>query len=240
VGALAAGVLAHIYGDISWVFLLSAVIFLASFALAATLPPVEEVRHRVPLFPKQLISRNLHIYLPLLVRHSGAMAIWTFWPLYLLELGADYLWVGIIQFVNPLTQFVFMYVVTDRVKTTLLFPAGLVISAVTMVSFALASNVYELLPTQLLLGVSWGCTYVGALRHVTEASSEKATATGLLNSTTSLSAIIGPLVATALVAVTGDYRSTMYLASVAALVGLLLYHLLARRASLAGEVTSGT
>ncbi len=229
VGALLAGLLAAYYDDLTWAFLLGAAIYMMAFLVALSLPPVEEVRSRVPLFPKDLIKRNIHFYLPLLVRHAGAMSIWTFWPLYLIDLGADYVWVGIIQFVNPLVQFAFMWAVTDRVRSTLLFPLGLVLSVVTFVTFVLARNMWELLPTQILLGVSWGCTYVGALRGVTEGSREKATAAGLFNSTTSMSAILGPLFATLIVGITGDYESTMLFAALMSVVSLVMYGALMRR-----------
>jgi MFS family permease len=166
----------------------------------------------------------------MLVRHAGAMAIWTFWPLFLIDMEASYVWVGIIQFINPLAQFGFMWLVTDKVRSSLLFPIGLVLSVLTFVSFMLARNMWELLPTQILLGVSWGCTYVGALRGVTESSKEKATAAGLFNSTTSMSAILGPLFATVIVGMTGAYETTMLFAAIMSVVSLVLYYLLQRRA----------
>ena len=230
IGALVAGLLAAHFDDLTWAFALGSGIYLVAFIIALSLPPVEEVHTRVPLFPGGLIRRNLHFYLPMLVRHAGAMSIWTFWPLYLVDLGADYVWVGVIQFVNPLTQFAFMWAVTDKVRSTLLFPVGLVLSVVTFVSFMLARNVWELLPTQVLLGLSWGCAYVGALRGVTEGSREKATAAGLFNSTTSMSAILGPLFATLIVGLTGSYESTMLFAAVMSTISLGLYLFLRRSA----------
>jgi MFS family permease len=229
-GALMAGLLAAYYDDLTFAFLLAAGIYMIAFTIAIFLPPVEQVRMRVPLFPRRLISRNVHFFVPMLVRHAGAMAIWTFWPLYLTDLGASYIWVGIIQFVNPLAQFGFMWLVTDKVRSSLLFPIGLVLSALTFVSFVLARNVWELLPTQILLGVSWGCTYVGALRGVTEGSREKATAAGLFNSTTSMSAILGPVFATVIVGMTGSYESTMLFAAAMSVISLALYLVLRRRA----------
>jgi MFS family permease len=237
VGALMAGLLAAYYDDLTWAFLLASGIYAVAFLIALSLPPVEQVRMRVPLFPTDLMRRNVHFYLPMLVRHAGAMSIWTFWPLYLIDLGADYVWVGIIQFINPLAQFAFMWAVTDRVRSTLLFPLGLVLSAATFVTFVLARNMWELLPTQILLGVSWGCTYVGALRGVTEGSKEKATAAGLFNSTTSMSALLGPLFATLIVSMTDAYESTMLFASAMSLISLVLYYLLRRNAG-RGDVTA--
>jgi MFS-type transporter involved in bile tolerance (Atg22 family) len=70
---------------------------------------------------------------------------------------------------------------------------------------------------------------------VTEGSREKATAAGLFNSTTSMSAILGPLFATLIVSVTGAYEATMLFAAVMSLVSLPLYYGLRRRG--APEVT---
>ena len=110
----------------------------------------------------------------------------------------------------------------------------------TMVSFTLARNVYELLPTQVLLGLSWGCTYVGALRTVTEGADEKATAAGIFNSTTSLSAILGPISATALVGLTGNYESTMYFASLMAVASLVLHYMMRPGSDVATDVSGET
>ena len=90
-------------------------------------------------------------------------------------------------------------------------------------------EIAHVMPPQVLLGVSWGCTYVGALRGVTEGSKEKATAAGLFNSTPSMSAILGPLFATLIVSVTGASEATMLFAAVTSLVSLPLYYLLRRR-----------
>ncbi len=241
VGTLGGGLLAYYYDDLTMVFLFAATLFFVSFLLALNLPPVKEVRQHVPLFPKALILRNLPYYLPFLIRHLGAMGIWAYWPLFLTQdLGASYLWVGIIQFVNPVTQFFFMYAFTDRARIRVLFPVGLLLSIFVMFSFTLARNVWELLPTQVLLGVSWGCTYVGALRSVTEGSEEKATASGLLNSVTSLSAVLGPAVSTVLVSVTHDYEAPMYLASGLAAVSLVLHYVLRGRFEEGGEVSAST
>ncbi|MCK4971485.1 MAG: MFS transporter, partial [Thermoplasmata archaeon] len=131
-----------------------------------------------------------------------------------------------------------MWLVTDRIRTALLFPIGLVLSAITFITFTMADNVWQLLPTQVLLGISWGCTYVGALRAVTESSEEKATAAGIFNSTTSMSAILGPVFATLLVGFTGLYESTMYFAAVMAVVSLMLYYVLSRRVKASPQVSA--
>ena len=77
---------------------------------------------------------------------------------------------------------------------------------------------------------------MGALRGVTESSREKATAAGLFNSTTSMSAILGPLFATLIVGITGSYESTMLFAAVMSVISMVLYYGLRRMAR--DEVTA--
>lgn len=239
-GAFAASVVAQAFGGLALVFVMGSAIMLGSLAVALTLRPVPEVHHKVPLFPKALIRRNMHIYVPMLLRHSGATGIWVFWVLFLFELGADYLWVGIIQLVNPVAQFVFMYTFTDKVRTRLLFPVGLALSVAVMLSFTLAQNVWQLLPTQVLLGAAWSCTYVGALRTVTDTAEEKATASGLLTSVTSVSQVIGPAMATLLVTVVHDYRAEMYLGAAMSAAALVAHYALRRSAEAPAPVTAAT
>jgi len=239
-GNLAASVLVQYYTGITGAFLMAAAVMFAGFAVALALRPVPEVHHVVPLFPRRLIRRNIHIYAPMLLRHSGATGIWVYWPLFLMSIGADYLWIGIIQFINPLAQFVFMYWFTDRIRTKWLFPVGLLLSSIVMVSFTIATNVWQLLPTQVLLGVAWSCTYVGALRSVTEGAVEKSTVAGLLTSVTSVSQVIGPAISTVMVSATHVYRTEMYIGAAMSMAALLLYLVLRKYAQEDGPVTASS
>ena len=60
--------------------------------------------------------------------------------------------------------------------------------------FGLATNVIEVLPSQIFVGLAWACMYVGALKYVNERNVERSTASGLLNSTMSIAGIIGPMI----------------------------------------------
>ncbi len=240
VGSLGASLVAQAYGGLTALFVLGSGIMLLAFAVSLTLRPVREIHHRVPLIPRAIMRRNAHIYVPMLIRHSGAAGIWAFWVLFLWDMGHSYVWIGVIQFVNPVAQFAFMYAFTDRVRTRLLFPLGLLLSSVVMFSFTFATNLWQLLPTQVLLGAAWSCTYVGALRTVTDNSAEKSTASGILSSTTSVSAVIGPAMATVLVSIIHDYRAEMYLGGTLSFVALILYLVLRRSAEAEAPATAAT
>ena len=75
---------------------------------------------------------------------------------------------------------------------------------------------------------------------VTESSKERATAAGIFNSTTSLSAIMGPIFATVLVSFTGEYETTMYFASIMAAASLVLHYVLRPKGDGAAAVSAWT
>lgn len=147
----------------------------------------------VPLFPFKIIFKNMHVYLPYLIRHSAASAIWAIFPIYLVTLGADKLWVGIIYGINPIMQFVSMLLL-DRFKTAKLITVGLVGSALTFFGYAISPNWQVVLFLQMLLGFSWANLYLGSLKFLLKHNTEQATATGMLNSVFGLSGICGPLI----------------------------------------------
>lgn len=148
----------------------------------------------VPVLPIKIIKKNLPLYLSVLIRHSGAHMIWTFWPLFLQTLGADLFWVAVIQAINGATQFVFMYTVSQKIGYASSIAGGLILASVTFFSFTLAADFWQIMPAQVLLGVSWSLLYVGGLRYLMDRNVEKATVSGLFDSALSLSSIIGPLI----------------------------------------------
>ncbi|MDI6826067.1 MAG: MFS transporter [Candidatus Aenigmarchaeota archaeon] len=222
-GLMVAGITAT-YFTIKGIFILSSLFSLLAFLVTFTLEPVKYKPIKVPFFPLKILKKNKSVYLSVLIRHSGAYIIWTFWPLYLMSLGADLFWVAIIEAVNSFTQFLFMFAITDRFKSILLLKIGLLFSALTFFSFTLALNFWQILPIQVLLGISWSFVYVGALRHLTERNVEKATVSGILDSVLSLSSIVGPILATIILSF-GNYRMTMYVASLLAFISFFVFNI---------------
>ncbi len=225
------------YLGLFWaVFLLSSVLLFVAFLVALLLTPVPEVKHKVPFFPRKVIKTNLSVYMAVLVRHTGAHAIWVIFPLFLLDLGMDLFSVGILYVVNTGTQFIVMQF-TDRFESSKLVTFGLLVSALAFVAFTFTRNFTEMFPTQIILGMSWATLYVGSLKFVMERNVERATSTGLLNSVMSISAIVGPLIGGSVVVVTlsmgvaqlDAYRWTMYLAAVMATISFFGFWLSARR-----------
>jgi DHA1 family quinolone resistance protein-like MFS transporter len=158
-------------------------------------------------------------YLALGIRHSVANAIWTFWPLFLLSLGADTFWIAVIQFTNAFTQFVFMRIYTDRLKSFFMIILGLIFSALAFFSFTIPPDFWGIIPLQIILGISWAFLYVGVLRYTVEMSDfDKSTSAGIFSSTLSISGIFGPLIALSIISFGGDYATIMIIAAIVTII----------------------
>jgi MFS family permease len=227
---LLAGIVVFL-AEIRFVFVLSSVFMFASFVLAMLLPKRAFSSKRVPFFPTSLFLKNIHYYLPYLIRHGLAASIWTFWPLILTNIGAGPLMIGVIQCINAGTQFIVMFFISDRMSPRRLVTIGLIMSAVTFFMMTVSYWTYNLpimLGTQVLLGVAWGCLYAGTVRYLLENNEEKASSTGLLNSIISTASLIGPILAMVIIYLGGGYLTILVLATIGTLGTEALFLLLVR------------
>ncbi len=214
IGSIIAGVLA-VYNRL---FILAALLYLVSFVIGLSLKE-EKKPQTLPLFPWDVIKRNLSVYLSFFLRHTGAFAIWAIFPLYLAYLGANKFWIGIIYALNALGQFLIIPHL-DRVRSTKLIDGGLLLSVVTFIIFAICRNYKQILPVQLLLALSWSALYLGSLKYLMERNVERSTSIGIFNSLSGLSGIIGPILGG--LAGNFGYRAVMILAAAMSLVGFIL------------------
>jgi len=227
-GVLLGGIVAQ-YLDLASVYFFAGLLFFLSGLLSLKLPNVEHVSLNVPLFPREIIKRNRHIYISFLVRHSGAHSIWVIFPLFLYDLGANMLWIGIINAINAFGQTIFMYAFGDRWRPERLVSLGLLASTLTFFLFALAQNMWHIMPMQVLLAFSWACLYVGSIRELTEKNEERATAVGVMSSIMSLSMVFGSIIGTIVILLTDSRRGTLIAAGLIASVSLIYWELLGRR-----------
>jgi MFS family permease len=223
VGTLFAGYAAGF--NLYYAFLISTIFLVFAFASALTLPPLQQVSIDVPWFPVETFKRNVSVYMAVLIRHSSAFAVWTLWPLFLYDIGGDPFMISVVQATNAIAQIVFMVTITDRFESKKLVSIGLVTSAVTFAWFPFATNIIEILPSQVLLGFAWAMLYVGALKYVTENNEERSTASGLLQSMLSLSGIIGPILAAVIYSFWPGYAPIMFFAMLMSLVSYGLFWL---------------
>ncbi len=202
-------------------YLFCAFVVFMSYAIALTLPFGKEVKLEVPFFPRALIVKNAPIYLAMLIRHTGANMIWVTYPLFLAALGAPPVWIGIIYSVNAFGQ-VFFMLFLDRPDPSLLVAIGLGSSALTFFTFTLAGSYWEIIPSQLLLAFAWACMYVGCLRYVMDRNAEKATVSGILSSTMSISGITGPILG-GVAATAFGFKGTIWIATAMSVLAFLIF-----------------
>lgn len=219
IGSFLAGLIA-----VYWkIFLLDSVFFFLAFLLALRLE-IPKISFKIPFFPKKIIKNNFSLYLSFFLRHSAAHMIWIIFPLYLVSLGINKFLIGIIYFTNSFSQFFIMRKI-DGFKSRNLVLIGLLLSAGAFYSFTLAKNFPQFLLTQILVAFSWSSLYVGSLGSVMERNVERATAVGLLNSTISLSQILGPFLG-GLAAQYFSYYFAFYVAAFMVFFGFIIFYFL--------------
>ncbi|MDO9537530.1 MAG: MFS transporter [Thermoplasmata archaeon] len=235
-GTLIAGIIATMF-SIREPFLFSTLLMFLTIPIALKMPFRGDVKMAVPLFPVKVIKKNLSVYLPVLVRHTGACAIWVMYPMFIRGLdgsgNALFLWIGIMYAINSFTQFIVMQHLKSR--SEILISWGIMASIVTFLLFPMCSTIWELMPTQILLAVSWSLIYVGSIKFMMAHNKERATATGFLNSILQMSAIVGALVGGAIVQVTGDMLAPMYFAAGMGGVAFILYFGIRKAQGLGGK-----
>ncbi len=219
-GSIIAGIIAS-YFQIWHIFLLGSILYLVSLLIALTFHDIKRISFKIPLFPRKIIKQNMPVYAGVFIRHTGACAVWTIYPLYLETIGATNFWIGVIYAVNAFSQFCFMLLL-DKWKSNLLIVLGIFCSGITFIGFVLSWHFYIILVFQVLLGFSWACLYVGSLKFITDRTEEKSTSVGLLFSTTSLSGILGPILGGTIAYFVG-YRAVVCFAVVMCFTALCVF-----------------
>jgi predicted MFS family arabinose efflux permease len=211
---------AGLLGDFNLIFAFSALMVLFSLFIAAGMKRVEVERIKVDYFSFSTIKKNWNIYLSFFLRHIGAVAIWTIFPLYLFTLGADTFWIGVIYTINPIVQF-FMMRRLDSFNMEKVVKAGHFFSVAAFFSLIPATVFYHVIPSMLMVAASWSFLLVGSTELLIKRNKDKATASGFLNSVISLSMIIGALLGGA-VANQWGFQAVFVVAGGLSLVSLMV------------------
>jgi len=205
--------------NIDSLFITSAAASAIAFFIALTFRE-EAVSHiKVSVFPMGVIWSNRRIYLPFLLRHIGATAIWSIFALYLSGIGASTLWIALMDVLNMGGQFVAMQLL-QRFNAIRIFTLGLVSSVLVFAIYGIATHYLQLIPVQLVLAIAWSGLFVGALNYLLAKNVERGTAMGLLYATSSLAGGIGPFLGGAISEVWG-FPTLMFASSGISFIGLL-------------------
>jgi len=183
---------AGLIGNYDVIFIASSVLVILSVIIAMRLPDVEVQKIKVEYMSLATVKANWDIYLTFMLRHTGATAVWVIFPLYLISLGADEFWIGVIYCINPLAQFFIMRRLGGR-DTASLVRYGYLVSVVAFLSFIPPTPFYYTIPGMILIAVSWSFLYVGSTELLLSRNQDKATAAGLITSVISLSSVVGSL-----------------------------------------------
>ncbi len=177
------------------IFLLSSIPFLLAFIVSLKIEPAKISTVHVPFLPFNLIRRNLKVYLAFLIRNITAQAVWALFVIYILSLKGTPTLVAAIFGINPLVQFFVMnYIPKTRYSSSALVKIGLAVSTFAFFTIALAPNVYSLLVSMCFIGVAWSFLSIGVNLYLLERNPEKATVSGLVQSTLSVAMLVGPLI----------------------------------------------
>jgi len=205
--------------NVEALFIASSVTTGIAFLISLTLREEQVSRIKVAVFPVRVVWANRKIYLPFLLRHTGATAVWSIFALYLTGIGASPLMVAVMDAINMGGQFVFMQLI-QRARPVRIFTIGLIASVIVFAIYGAATNYQQLIPVQILLALAWSGLYVGALNFLLAKNVERGTALGMLYSTSSLAGGIGPLLGGSISQAWG-FPAVMYVSSGLSFVGLV-------------------
>jgi len=191
---------AAIIGDYGMIFAASSVFVALSFVIALTLPEVKVKRLNVSYLSLDTVKANWAIYVPFLLRHTGATAVWTIFPLYMASLGADKFWIAAIYAINPLMQFLMMRRLDGKDMVSIV-KYGYLISSIAFLSFIPPTMFYYVVPGMVLVALSWSFLYVGSTELLLCRNEDKAASAGLITTVISLAVVAGSLIGGAVFAV---------------------------------------
>lgn len=212
-GWLAGITAAGVANDLKLIFLISAASFVIGLLFTIKLPNPQQVKELKPGTTKRVILKNKFLFLSLLLRHIGAAAVWTIFPIMLMEkLGAELYQISIVYVANTLTAFILMNVMASKIHLSNVtkFRIGVGFTIFVFVGLAVISDWWMAMPFMALVGATWAFLFIGGNFHLME-NNPRSTSTGIFSSTLSIATVVGPVIA-GIIAFLFDYVAVMYFA----------------------------
>lgn len=213
--------LAALIGDIIYLFALSSLFYCFSLISALQMKDIERPTIHVTYFSIATFTSNIGTYLSIFVRHTGAVAVWTIFPLYLASLGASTFWIGIIYAINPAVQF-FVMRRLNIYGNERLITWGHLLSVVAFASYIVVPNYLFVIPGMVIVACSWSFLYVGSNQLLVERNIDKATAAGLLYSMIGGAGIAGAIIGGILSQYYG-FGAVLICASILSLISAVIF-----------------
>ncbi len=188
-----AGVIAGLF-SVRRIFIFVGIFYLVSILLVSGIREEFGEKIEVPLFPLNVIKRNIFLYLAIFLTFTGITITWTYWVIFLRDIGTSRYATGYITMLNPLSEFLTLKFIAKRIRFRST-KFGMLILAVSFPVYAFAKSPLALVPLQLFSGIGWAFMYSGGLSDIMRLNKEKGTASGLFQSSVSMGNIVGPFVA---------------------------------------------
>ena len=247
VGALSAGAVIDVF-SLNQMFICAASLNVLAMLLLILQPqPQLSAPGSMARSPWKVFKSLKWYYIPFFSRQAGAHTLWAVWGVLLAGLAAGYdVWalntmIGLVQAVNGIIQFAVGMTIAKTWDPQRSISWGYWVSVVTFIGFLTTrpigewldiSPLYIMLVWQAPLGLGFGLLYIGTLRAVAETGAEPGTATGLIGTTLSGSAIFGPAIGLGFYSLSAsnnwdwllvDHRTSMVLAVIGSLIGAVLF-----------------
>ncbi|QLH11381.1 MFS transporter [Nitrosarchaeum sp. AC2] len=222
-GWLAGIAAAGLASDLKLLFMMSAASFTIGLIFTFKMPnPVQE-KEIEPGTTKKVISKNKFLFTSLLLRHVGAAAVWTIFPIMLMEkLGAELYQVSIVYVANTLTAFILMNLMASKIKISNVtkFKMGIGCTTFVFVGLSIITEWWMAMPFMALVGGTWAFLFIGGNFHLMD-NNPRSTSTGIFSSTISIATVIGPVIGGS-IAFVFDYIAVMYFAIAVIIVGFVV------------------
>jgi DHA1 family multidrug resistance protein-like MFS transporter len=192
---------------------MSAASFAMGLIFTIKMPNPLQEKEIEPGTTKKIISKNKFLFSSLLLRHIGAAAVWTIFPIMLMEkLGAELYQISIVYVANTLTAFILMNLMASKIKISNVtkFKMGVGATAFVFVGLSFITEWWMAMPFMALVGGTWAFLFIGGNFHLMD-NNPRSTSTGIFSSTISIATVIGPVIAGS-IAFVFDYVAVMYFA----------------------------
>jgi MFS family permease len=210
-GWLAGIAAAGIASDLRLIFIISAASFIIGLIFTIKLPNPEQKKEIEPGTTKLVILKNKFLFLSLLLRHTGAAAVWTILPIMIIEKwGGDLYHISIVYVANTLTAFILMNIMASKIQLSNItkFKIGIGFTTFVFIGLSFVTEWWMAMPFMSLVGATWAFLFIGGNFHLME-NNPHSTSTGMFSSTLS----IGPVIA-GTIAFMFDYVAVLYFAIV--------------------------
>ncbi len=204
-GWLAGIAAAGIASDLRLIFIISAASFIIGLIFTIKLPNPEQKKEIEPGTTKLVILKNKFLFLSLLLRHTGAAAVWTILPIMIIEKwGGDLYHISIVYVANTVTAFILMNIMASKIQI------GIGFTTFVFIGLSFVTEWWMAMPFMSLVGATWAFLFIGGNFHLME-NNPRSTSTGIFSSTLSIATVIGPVIA-GTIAFMFDYIAVLYFA----------------------------